>query len=99
MAITLTDVNRIAHLAHIELSQYEAEYMLEQLNQFFSLVEQMQAVDTTKIEPLSYPTQQIEKVKLRLQEDIVTEHIHRDENQRCAPAVQDGLYLVPKVIE
>ncbi|MCG1041053.1 Asp-tRNA(Asn)/Glu-tRNA(Gln) amidotransferase subunit GatC [Mycetohabitans sp. B8] len=99
MALTPTDVNRIAHLARIELGQREAEHTLEQLNQFFGLVEQMQAVDTTSIAPLAHPTEQIEDVALRLREDTVTEHVRREDNQRCAPAVQDGLYLVPKVIE
>ncbi|UDG83366.1 Asp-tRNA(Asn)/Glu-tRNA(Gln) amidotransferase subunit GatC [Candidatus Vallotia lariciata] len=99
MVLTPTDVNRIAHLAHIELGQYEAEHMLEQLNQLFILVERMQAVDTTGIEPLSHPIQQIEEVSLRLREDIVIEQVHREDNQRYAPAVQDGLYLVPRVIE
>lgn len=99
MALTLTDVKRIAHLARIELGQGEAEHTLEQLNQFFGLVEQMQAVDTKDIAPLAHPIEQIEDVALRLREDAVTEQVDRDDNQRCAPAVQDGLYLVPKVIE
>lgn len=99
MALTPTDVNRIAHLARIELGQREAEHTLEQLNQFFGLVEQMQAVDTKDVAPLSHPIEQIEHVALRLREDAVTERGDRDDNQRCAPVVQDGLYLVPKVIE
>jgi aspartyl-tRNA(Asn)/glutamyl-tRNA(Gln) amidotransferase subunit C len=99
MALTLTDVKRIAHLARLELGQGEAEHTLAQLNQFFGLVEQMQAVDTTGIAPLAHPIEQIEDVALRLRKDVVTEQVDRDENQRGAPAVQDGLYLVPRVIE
>jgi len=99
MALTLTDVKRIAHLARLELADAEAEHTLVQLNDFFGLVEQMQAVDTTGIEPLAHPIEQIEDVALRLREDAVTEIVQRDEFQRPAPAVQEGLYLVPKVIE
>ncbi|MEW6344471.1 MAG: Asp-tRNA(Asn)/Glu-tRNA(Gln) amidotransferase subunit GatC [Paraburkholderia sp.] len=99
MALTLTDVKRIAHLARLELADAEAEHTLVQLNDFFGLVEQMQAVDTKGIEPLAHPIEQIEDVALRLREDAVTEIVQRDEFQRPAPAVQEGLYLVPKVIE
>jgi aspartyl-tRNA(Asn)/glutamyl-tRNA(Gln) amidotransferase subunit C len=99
MALTLTDVKRIAHLARLELADAEAERTLVQLNDFFGLVEQMQAVDTRGIEPLAHPIEQIEDVALRLREDAVTEIVQRGEFQRPAPAVQDGLYLVPKVIE
>ena len=99
MALTLTDVKRIAHLARLELADAEAEHTLTQLNDFFGLVEQMQAVDTTGIAPLAHPIEQIEDVALRLRDDAVTEIVQRDEFQRPAPAVQDGLYLVPKVIE
>jgi aspartyl-tRNA(Asn)/glutamyl-tRNA(Gln) amidotransferase subunit C len=99
MALTLTDVKRIAHLARLELADSEAEHTLAQLNDFFGLVEQMQAVDTKGIEPLAHPIEQIEDVALRLRDDAVTEVVQRDEFQRPAPAAQDGLYLVPKVIE
>ncbi|WP_031356973.1 Asp-tRNA(Asn)/Glu-tRNA(Gln) amidotransferase subunit GatC [Caballeronia sordidicola] len=99
MSLTLTDVKRIAHLARLELPEQEAEPTLARLNDFFGLVEQMQAVDTTGIEPLAHPIEQIEKAELRLRNDVVTEHVNREEFQRPAPAVRDGLYLVPKVIE
>ena len=99
MALTLTDVKRIAHLARLELADAEAEHTLAQLNEIFGLVEQMQAVDTQGIEPLAHPIEQIENVALRLREDLVSETVQRDAYQRVAPAVQDGLYLVPKVIE
>jgi aspartyl-tRNA(Asn)/glutamyl-tRNA(Gln) amidotransferase subunit C len=99
MSLTLTDVKRIAHLARLELPEHEAEPTLARLNDFFALVEQMQAVDTTGIEPLAHPIEQIEEVALRLRDDAVTEQVNREEFQRCAPAVQEGLFLVPKVIE
>ncbi len=99
MSLSLTDVERIAHLARLELSDDDAERMLAQLNHFFTLVERMQAVDTKGIAPLAHPIEQIEPVALRLREDRVTAQIDRDANQQPAPAVQDGLYLVPKVIE
>ena len=99
MALTLTDVKRIAHLARLELAEDEAGHTLAQLNDFCGLVEQMQAVDTTDIAPLAQPIEQIEDVALRLRNDAVTETVDREAFQRPAPAVQDGLYLVPKVIE
>jgi aspartyl-tRNA(Asn)/glutamyl-tRNA(Gln) amidotransferase subunit C len=99
MSLTLNDVTRIAHLARLELPAQEAEPTLARLNDFFGLVEQMQAVDTAGIEPLAHPIEQIEAVALRLRDDAVTEPVNREEFQRSAPAVQDGLFLVPKVIE
>ncbi len=99
MSLSLTDVKRIAHLARLELADDAAERTLVQLNHFFALVEQMQAVDTRDIAPLAHPIEQIQPVALRLREDAATAQIDREANQRPAPAVQDGLYLVPKVIE
>lgn len=99
MALTSEDVSRIAHLARLELSGEEQAAMLQQLNGFFSIVEQMRAVDTTGVEPLYTPLSAVQKVALRLREDAVTETDQREANQRSAPAVEDGLFLVPKVIE
>jgi aspartyl-tRNA(Asn)/glutamyl-tRNA(Gln) amidotransferase subunit C len=99
MALTLNDVTRIAHLARLELADNEARQTLGQLNQFFALVEQMQAVDTAGIEPMAHPTEQLGAVELRLRPDAVTENVDREAFQQCAPATQDGLYLVPKVLE
>ena len=99
MALTPQDASRIAHLARLELSPDEAPAMLAQLNEFFSIVEQMSAVDTTGIEPLYTPLSAIQAVELRLRDDLVTEGNNRENNQRSAPAVEDGLFLVPKVIE
>ncbi len=99
MALNLSDVKRIAHLARLELADDEAAHMEKELNGFFALVEQMQSVDTTDVAPLAHPIEQIQAVSQRLRADAVTEVVDRDANQRPAPAVQDGLYLVPKVIE
>jgi aspartyl-tRNA(Asn)/glutamyl-tRNA(Gln) amidotransferase subunit C len=99
MALTLSDVTRIAHLARLELPDADARHTLRQLNEFFGLVERMLAVDTTGIAPLAHPIEQIEDVALRLREDAVAEAVDRDAYQQCAPAVENGLYLVPKVIE
>jgi aspartyl-tRNA(Asn)/glutamyl-tRNA(Gln) amidotransferase subunit C len=99
MALTPQDVSRIAHLARLELSADERAAMLAQLNGFFAIVEQMSAVDTRGVEPLYTPLSAVGEVALRLRDDTVTEVDERAANQRSAPAVQDGLFLVPKVIE
>ena len=99
MALTLQDVSRIAHLARLELQPQEQALMLEQLNGFFNIVEQMSAVDTRGVEPLYTPLSAVQAVALRLREDRVTEHDERQANQRSAPLVEEGLFLVPKVLE
>jgi aspartyl-tRNA(Asn)/glutamyl-tRNA(Gln) amidotransferase subunit C len=99
MALTPQDVGRIAHLARLELQAAEQAAMLQQLNGFFSIVERMSAVDTSGVEPLYTPLSAVQNVHLRLREDAVSETNQRELNQRSAPAVEDGLFLVPKVIE
>ena len=99
MALTPQDVSRIAHLARLELSAAEQAQMLAQLNGFFGIVEQMGAVDTRGVEPLYTPLSAVQDVTLRLREDVVSETVDRTANQRSAPAVEEGLFLVPKVIE
>ena len=99
MSLTLQDIGRIAHLARLELDEPQAQRMLTRLNGFFDIVEQMQAVDTTGVEPLAHPTAVIDHVALRLRDDVVSESNQREANQRSAPAVERGLFLVPKVIE
>jgi aspartyl-tRNA(Asn)/glutamyl-tRNA(Gln) amidotransferase subunit C len=98
MALTPHDVSRIAQLARLELQSAEQAAMLTQLNGFFRIVEQMSAVDTSGVEPLYTPLSAVQEVALRLRDDVVTETDHRAANQRSAPAVEDGLFLVPKVI-
>ena len=99
MSLTPEDVNRIAQLARLELSSGERSAMLRQLNDFFGIVERMRGVDTAGVEPLYTPLSALHAVELRLRDDAVTEADDRAANQRSAPAVEDGLYLVPKVIE
>lgn len=99
MALSIDDVNRIAQLARLELKPDESEAMLAQLNGFFRIVDQMSAVDTRGVEPLYTPLSALHEVHLRLRDDVVTETDQRQANQRSAPAVEDGLFLVPKVIE
>ena len=99
MALTLEDVNRIAHLARLELAPGERAPMLQQLNDFFGHVEQMRAVDTRGVEPLYTPLSALHPVQLRLRADVVSEGNDREANQKSSPAVEGGLFLVPKVIE
>jgi aspartyl-tRNA(Asn)/glutamyl-tRNA(Gln) amidotransferase subunit C len=99
MALTPKEVSNIAHLARLELSDAEAAAMLTQLNGFFQIVEQMSAVDTRGVAPLYTPLAAAQDMPLRLREDVVTERDQREANQRSAPAVEQGLFLVPKVIE
>jgi len=95
MSLTLDDVKRIAHLARIAIDENEAEAALSQLSGIFGLIEQMQSVDTTGVEPMSHA----QDVTLRLREDVVTEFDQHRLFQSVAPQVENGLYLVPKVIE
>ena len=98
MPLTPEDVSRIAHLARLELDPADAAAMLTQLNGFFRIVGQMSAVDTRGVEPLYTPLSAVQDVQLRLREDAVTETDQRTLNQRSAPLVEDGLFLVPQVI-
>jgi aspartyl-tRNA(Asn)/glutamyl-tRNA(Gln) amidotransferase subunit C len=95
MALTLDDVQRIAHLARIEIEPREAEQVLAQLSGIFGLIEAMQAVDTDGVEPMSHAQDLI----LRLRDDEVTASDQRALFHSIAPQVEAGLYLVPKVIE
>lgn len=104
MSLSSEDIKRIAHLARIEVSDAEVDSTLQKLSGILGLIEQMQAVDTTGIVPMSHS----QDVTQRLREDVVTKTNQRDAFQQNAPklgngateqAVADGLYLVPKVIE
>jgi aspartyl-tRNA(Asn)/glutamyl-tRNA(Gln) amidotransferase subunit C len=99
MSLTSSDIARIANLARLELQDSESERILTQLNGFFGIVEAMRAVDTSGIEPLAHPVATIQDIALRLREDAVSETNQREANQVSAPAVERGLFLVPKVIE
>ncbi len=99
MPLTPEDVSRIAHLARLELQPAEADAMLADLNGFFRIVEQMSAVDTRGVEPLYTPLSAVQTVALRMRDDVVTEADDRAANQASAPALENGLFLVPRVIE
>ncbi len=95
MSLSLDDVRRIARLARIRIDDEDAGRYQSQLNDIFGLIAEMQAVDTTGIEPMAHARD----VHQRLREDAVTEADRREAFQAVAPQVEAGLYLVPKVIE
>jgi aspartyl-tRNA(Asn)/glutamyl-tRNA(Gln) amidotransferase subunit C len=100
MSLNLTDIERLAKLAQLDLTAQQSSDALDKLNSIFALVEQMKAVDTTGVEPLAHPIAAWrDDLALRLREDVPTETNQREAYQQPAPSVQDGLYLVPKVIE
>jgi aspartyl-tRNA(Asn)/glutamyl-tRNA(Gln) amidotransferase subunit C len=100
MSLTLDQVQRIAHLARIAVSPEEARDVAAQLNRVLGLIDQMQALDTAGIEPMAHPLDGKLPVRQRLRPDAVTEPDRREAFQQgVAPAVEGGLYLVPKVIE
>jgi aspartyl-tRNA(Asn)/glutamyl-tRNA(Gln) amidotransferase subunit C len=95
MALSRDDVERIAHLARIEITPEQAAETLAQLNDIFGMIEKMQRVPTDGIEPMSHPLGGSQ----RLRPDAVTEADDRERNLRNAPESHGGLFLVPKVIE
>lgn len=99
MALTSQDIARVANLARLELRPDETDRILGQINGFFALVDQMDAVNTDGVEPLAHPAAVLGDVALRLRDDIASEPDQREASQVSAPAVERGLFLVPKVIE
>ena len=95
MSLSNDQVGHIARLARIAVSASELEATRDKLNGIFGLIEQMQAVDTAGVEPMSHP----QELATRLRADRVTETDRRDAFQKVAPQTEAGLYLVPKVIE
>ncbi|WP_369585299.1 Asp-tRNA(Asn)/Glu-tRNA(Gln) amidotransferase subunit GatC [Kingella oralis] len=95
MSLTLADVEKIAKLSRLTLSDDEKNSTLEKLNAVFELVEKMQTVNTDGVEPMAHP----HEVALRLREDTVTESDHAAEYLAVAPEVRDRMYIVPHVIE
>jgi aspartyl-tRNA(Asn)/glutamyl-tRNA(Gln) amidotransferase subunit C len=93
--LSLDEIGRLARLARIELAPTESEALGRELNGILAMVEQMGAVDTRGIEPMSHP----QEMAQRLRDDAVTQSDQREIFQSVAPQVEDGLYLVPKVIE
>lgn len=95
MSLELAQIHKLAHLARIAISDEQATATAERLNLVLDMIDQLQAVDTTGVEPLANPTESLQ----RLRADEVTETDRRAEFQALAPAAEDGLYLVPRVIE
>ncbi|MEO8144843.1 MAG: Asp-tRNA(Asn)/Glu-tRNA(Gln) amidotransferase subunit GatC [Betaproteobacteria bacterium] len=95
MSLTPDQLQRIALLARIDVSPEEAQSVTERLNRVLGLIDQLQSVDTRGIEPMSHALDVVQ----RLRPDEVTEPDRRDAYQKGAPAQEQGLYLVPKVIE
>jgi aspartyl-tRNA(Asn)/glutamyl-tRNA(Gln) amidotransferase subunit C len=89
------DIQHLANLAQLELSQQEISAVGEDLQRIMIMVDQMQAIDTSNVEPLAHPLD----ARQRLRPDQITETIERDLYQQGAPATADGLYLVPRVVE
>jgi aspartyl-tRNA(Asn)/glutamyl-tRNA(Gln) amidotransferase subunit C len=99
MSLTPDQLQRIAVLARIEVSADELRGVTERLNRVLGLIDQLQSVDTQGIEPMSHALDAQLAVRQRLRPDEVTEADRREDFQKGAPAVENGLYLVPKVIE
>ncbi len=111
MSLSSQDIQRLAQLSRLQFDTPAADRLLGQLNGFFEIVEQMRAVDTADVVPMAHPVDAMHGLTtaiadtdehgmtLRLRDDVVSESNNRDANQRSAPAVERGLFLVPKVIE
>jgi len=95
MAFDKSEVEKIAHLARLHISDSEADEVTARIGDILSLIDQMQSVNTDAVEPLAHPLDVVQ----RLREDEITEKDQREELQTLAPNSQDGLYLVPKVLE
>ena len=95
MKVTREVVQQIAELAQLEITEKELGNVMDSMNQVLDLVEVMQTVDTTGVEPMAHPLDSTQA----LRKDTVTEPDQRDHYQELAPSTQDGLYLVPRVVE
>jgi aspartyl-tRNA(Asn)/glutamyl-tRNA(Gln) amidotransferase subunit C len=95
MSLTLQDVHRIAHLARVDITPAQAAATLAQLNDIFAMIERMQKVDTSGVEPMAHPLGGTQ----RLRADVADAAIDRESNMKNAPEQHDGLFVVPKVIE
>jgi len=95
MALDRSDVEKIANLARLQIEEQDIPEYAENLSNILDLVNQMQEADTQDIQPMAHPLNAVQ----RLRADDVTEMNKRDELQAVAPNVEDGLFLVPKVIE
>ena len=99
MKPTPNDLKRIAHLARITVSEADVAQLQAQLTGIFGLIDELQAVDTTGLEPLAHPLAVVQDMAQRLREDCVTESDQRDANMANAPEQENGLFLVPRVLD
>lgn len=95
MSLDKNDVEKIAHLARLAIAEDDIPGYAGSLSSILELVEQMDAVDTENVAPMAHP----HDTHQRLREDVVTEENQREHFQKIAPEVENGLYLVPQVIE
>ena len=95
MALDKIEVEKIAHLARLHISASETEEVTTRITDILTLIDQMQSVDTEAVEPLAHPLDVVQRLRV----DEITEENQRDRLQQLAPASEDGLYLVPKVLE
>ena len=93
MALDKSEVEKIAHLARLHISQADADEVTRRITDILALIDQMQAVNTDEVKPLAHPLDVVQ----RLRADEITETNQRDELQKLAPAAEDGLYLVPTI--
>lgn len=95
MAITPQDINKIARLSRLKVNDSDIPALSERLGNILAMVDRMQSIDTSGIEPMGHPRDATQ----RLRADSVSETNLREQLQAHAPAVENGLFLVPKVIE
>ena len=95
MALDKSEIEKIAHLARLHISESEADEVTTRITDILALIDQMQSVDTDAVEPMAHPLEVVQ----RLRADDITEQDQRDELQKLAPASESGLYLVPKVLD
>ena len=95
MSLAPDDVKNIAHLARLNINETDIESYASSLSSILDLVEQMNSVNTEGVTPMAHP----QDVAQRLRDDEVLEENQRDHFQSIAPATENGLYLVPKVID
>lgn len=93
--ISEAEIQKVAHLARLAIPEDKTEAYVSKLSSILDLVAQLSAIDTEGVEPMAHPLDAVQ----RLREDVATESNHREAYQAVAPEVEDGLYLVPKVLE
>ena len=95
MALDKSEVEKIAKLARLHISDAGADEVANRITDILALIDQMQSIDTESVEPMAHPLDVVQRLRV----DEIKESDHREELQTLAPETQGGLYLVPKVIE